>query len=100
MWARVYKIDYCHDRPWHSLHAHFWRFRVYATTAHWERGGVKHGPQMWPWWRLVSFRGFRLVGWEGAFLTYRLWAYTRWGALLADFSIDNRPPLADREAHH
>lgn len=46
-----------------------------------------HGPQTWPWWRLVSFSWVRLG--QGINTATgrgrRIWAYTRWGAW--DFNI-------------
>ena len=38
-----------------------------------------HGPQTWLWWRLVSF-SFLAPNWG-----YRLWIYSRWGALNLDY---------------
>lgn len=51
---------------------------------------VVHGPQTWPWWRLISFS----VAWpyKSKSLTYTasLWAYTRWGVRYASLTIDRR----------
>lgn len=68
--------------------AHFWysaKYKLWAT----ERDYCAHSPQSWPWWRWVSFNWVRLeickpnVGW-------RLWVYTRWGALYWDITFDRR----------
>src|ERR1043166_3330180 len=54
-----------------------------------------HGPQTWPWWRLVSF------SWVKASVAapstgYHWWIYTRWGALMAGFYFDRRNLAAKR----
>jgi hypothetical protein len=46
-----------------------------------------HGPQSWPWWRLLSLSliNLRVVNHFAApGLYWRLWIYTRWGAALID----------------
>lgn len=48
-----------------------------------------HGPQIWPWWRLVSFGPHRL-GVCSPSTGYRLWIYTRWGACHFDVFFDRR----------
>ena len=48
-----------------------------------------HGPQVWPWWRLVSFSVVRLEIHLPS-TGYRLWVYTRWGACFFDVYFDRR----------
>jgi len=49
-----------------------------------------HGPQIWPWWKLMSFGPCRLDC-HAPTSGYRLWVYTRWGAWFADIYFDRRP---------
>lgn len=53
--------------------------------------GVKHGPQSWPWWRLVSFK-FHCIGCiqHAPLRTYRIWIYSRWAAYCVDLFVDRR----------
>lgn len=51
-----------------------------------------HGPQVWPWWRLLSWRTCRLVGVQEPSKGYRLWLYTRFGAVHVDLYLDRRKP--------
>lgn len=48
----------------------------------------EHGPQVWPWWRLMSFGWVRFG--SPTFTGRRLWAYTRWGAMFATVYLDRR----------
>lgn len=43
-------------------------------------GRPAHGPQAWPWWRLISFSYVRLGQGIGTSTGYgrRVWCYTRW----------------------
>jgi len=72
---------------------HCYPVQVRVSLWHWApdtNGGVKHGPQSWPWWRLPALKLYRLdvhapsSGWA-------LWLYTRWGAIPFDLYIDRRP---------
>lgn len=46
-----------------------------------------HGPQTWPWWRLLSWSTSRPWLPEGS-RDYRLWLYTRWGSVMLDLIVD------------
>lgn len=44
-----------------------------------------HGPQTWPWWKLLSIRIVRCTHDPAHFfwitpISYNCWFYTRWGA--------------------
>jgi hypothetical protein len=52
-----------------------------------------HGPQSWPWWRLISFKRFALEVHPPS-TTTRLWYYTRWVCGHVDLSIDRRAQRA------
>lgn len=49
-----------------------------------------HGPQSWPWWRLVAFRFCRLEVYAPT-TGYILWVYTRWGPVTFEVVFDRRP---------
>lgn len=38
-----------------------------------------HGPQVWPWWRLITVRIVRTRGGRIQ-KAWNIWTYTRWGA--------------------
>lgn len=63
------------------------RLDISFNNWHWkpEGRGVQHGPQVWPWWRLVSFSLVRMNP-DLPLMppNRRLWIYTRWGALHSD----------------
>lgn len=66
------------------------RIRLNVSRAHFRPDmHPTHGPQVWPWWRLVSFG---LVHLEVAkpSMGWRLWVYTRWGAGYGDLVLDRR----------
>ncbi len=48
-----------------------------------------HGPQKWPWWRLVSFSLVPITVYSPSY-GLRLWIYTRWGAGYVGIYIDRR----------
>lgn len=50
-----------------------------------------HGPQTWPWWRLVSVRVYKL-GLDPAVPVsgFRVWFYTRWQCPHWDIFLDRR----------
>ena len=48
-----------------------------------------HGPQQWPWWRLLSF-GLVRQDIQRPSTGRRLWIYTRWGAFYVGIIIDMR----------
>lgn len=82
---------------WHSPI----RFRLGLFYEALLGGGIRkclfkpsHGPQTWPWWRLLSLSFMRLDTHVHA-PTCRMWAYTRWGALYVDVTMDRRVWLAD-----
>jgi hypothetical protein len=39
-----------------------------------------HGPQVWPWWKLISWKFVRKAV-QPPSTGYGLWVYTRWGAV-------------------
>ena len=51
------------------------------------RGWPVSGPQVWPWWLLISFRICRLDVAKPS-SGYRLWVYTRWRAPYFDIVFD------------
>ncbi|MCC4618468.1 hypothetical protein LL972_21195 [Xanthomonas campestris pv. asclepiadis] len=70
------------------------RIRLNASTSHWRDGvPVQHGPQTWPWWRLLGLSLLRLDMHRPS-TGYRLWFYTRWGALYGDVVFDRRKQAA------
>lgn len=48
-----------------------------------------HGPQSWPWWRLLSISIVRIEMYPPTF-GYRPWFYTRWGSFHFDIVFDRR----------
>ncbi|NID14977.1 hypothetical protein [Luteibacter yeojuensis] len=67
------------------------RVHFFASFAHF-RADMRplHGPQTWPWWRLVSATIVRLGGIHAPSTGRRLWVYTRWGACFFDCVVDRR----------
>lgn len=67
------------------------------SSTHWKPrfGGVKHGPQVWAWWHLFSLSLISLEVYAPT-TGKRLWLYTRWGALYADFILDRRREVKKR----
>jgi len=67
------------------------RIRVSFSFAHFNRESrpTGHGPQTWPWWRMVSLGPVRLDVYPPS-TGYRLWVYTRWGACYGDLVFDRR----------
>ena len=64
------------------------RLNITCNHPHWPNT-CKHGPQTWPWWRLISFgKPFDMIaanqqtpGFGGALHWYYcMWIYTRWWA--------------------
>jgi hypothetical protein len=49
----------------------------------------KHGPQVWPWWRLMAFAWVDLNVTRPS-VGRRLWVYTRLGGFYFDAVIDRR----------
>ena len=62
----------------------------FAHLKRWLRPA--HGPQTWPWWRLVSPSLHRLPHVCSPSTGYRLWVYTRWGSIFFDIFFDRRKP--------
>lgn len=58
-----------------------------------------HGPQVWPWWRLISFAAvYTNPGRQNPDVpAWNVWAYTRWGALVWWFAVDKRIASAVKE---
>lgn len=73
-----------------------WPIHVYVSAAHWNGapgGGCHHGPcsQSWPWWKLAGWLFCRIKLLSGSPSSgWRVWLYTRHGALYADLHIDRR----------
>lgn len=66
------------------------------STAHWKNDkNPSHGPQVWPWWLLFSLSLISLDTMKPT-TGKRLWAYTRWGAVYADFILDRRRVVSKR----
>ena len=51
---------------------------------------VKHGPQVWAWWHVLSLSFIATEPVSPPSKGYRLWVYTRWGALHFDVYFDRR----------
>jgi len=67
------------------------RIRLNGSLAHFRPDmHPTHGPQVWPWWRLVSFGFVRLELVAKPSIGWRLWVYTRWGAGFGDLVLDRR----------
>jgi hypothetical protein len=82
---------------WHSpIRAYVGLFHTPLPGGGVRKGLYKpvHGPQTWPWWRLLSLSLSRLDTHAHA-PTYRMWAYTRWGALFVDVTMDRRVWMPD-----
>lgn len=60
---------------------------VYSRVR-WHSTG--HGPQTWPWWRLIAWKAMRLDGVHPPSTGSRAWFYTRWGCWHFDLFIDRR----------
>lgn len=60
------------------------KFFTWGRTLH-----PTHGPQSWPWWRLLVFKPVRSRV-QPPSLGWNLWFYTRWGAKVAELYIDRR----------
>lgn len=60
-----------------------------VASYHREPSRTQHGPQTWPWWRLLSLGPSRLDICKPS-TGYRLWIYTRWGVRHIDIFIDRR----------
>lgn len=66
------------------------------NDAHWRSNDpVRHGPQVWPWWRLAKIRTIPL---DLSFPSTgrRTWCYTRWGAVYFDVVLDRRGVVTKR----
>lgn len=52
-----------------------------------------HGPQTWPWWRVVSFKFINMTKANPGMNAWarRVWVYTRYGAIYIDFYINKKP---------
>lgn len=76
---------------WEGSLSHFgrWRHSMWKTTI------PSHGPQVWPWWLLFSWR-FSHIDVHPPSTGYRLWVYTRWGAVFVGVVFDRRKPQPPR----
>jgi hypothetical protein len=72
--------------------------RFTFSADHMKRGlRPAHGPQTWPWWQLVAFAFVRLDVHLPS-TGYRLWVYTRFGAVYGDIVFDRRQ-VAQKRNH-
>jgi len=53
------------------------KIRGYEIMRPGSRMRPHHGPQTWPWWRLVTVHVVRASSQQ---LAWNIWIYTRWGA--------------------
>ena len=65
------------------------RFKVFPAR----RMHPAHGPQSWPWWRLLSVTAVKCWP-SGVRFNYNVWFYTRWGAWPVQVVWDTRPGRA------
>ncbi|WP_125124276.1 MULTISPECIES: hypothetical protein [Phytobacter] len=66
------------------------KIKFELSTAHFaEDLRPSHGPQFWPWWRLISFSVVR-QDIRPPSTGRRMWFYTRWGAGYVGVYIDRR----------
>lgn len=91
-WTSIYPIHV-------EFNAVHWGFAPWTPNGAYDDGsprysGVQHdeAPRTWPWWRLVSFCLCDVGDCRSPWKTTgkRLWIYTRWGSLFADYHIDRR----------
>lgn len=54
-----------------------------------------HGPQVWPWWRLVT-PSFISLHVHPPSSGYRLWLYTRWGSPCFDIYFNRRDKVTEQ----
>lgn len=73
-------------------HVNTWRRHTYPVRIghRWTHDWTAHGPQTWPWWRIVSLSVIKLPIEEPS-TACRLWIYTRWRVWSFDAAIDRRP---------
>ena len=65
------------------------KIRLSSSMDHFsreERDLMKHGPQTWPWWRLMAIKLYKLKIRKPS-SAWRLWIYTRWGASFGDLFL-------------
>ena len=65
------------------------KIRLSGSLEHFsraERDLIIHGPQTWPWWRLIAVKLYQLKISKPS-SAWRLWIYTRWGALFGDLFL-------------
>lgn len=82
-WRRFIRLELREDCAL-SLDVDTWHYR--ATL---------HGPQTWPWWRLLVVRAPRCnrdLPPNPHAASWNIWFYTRWGAWCWSFAIDRRTP--------
>ncbi len=66
------------NKSWHEWTVHAWRLMVTISTY---RHRPTHGPQSWPWWRLLVVNVVRCRdALQTPLPSWNVWAYTRWGA--------------------
>ena len=53
---------------------------TWGGTYWWKHGKPTHGPQVWPWWKIVSFSVVELQCYDHTHLGWCLWVYTKWGS--------------------
>jgi len=57
------------------------RIKLGGSLAHFKEGmKPEHGPQSWPWWRVLSFQLCKIDAVSKPHSAYRLWFYTKFGA--------------------
>lgn len=94
-WTNVYPIHV-------ELNAAHWDDAPWTADGLYSDGslrykGVQHDaaprPWQWPWWQIAVFSLLDLSP-TAPNIAKRLWIYTRWGTLFAQFNVDRR---GDRE---
>lgn len=66
---------------------------VCDNPFHWLFRNPGHGPQTWPWWRLLSVSVVKCMSGDRVIpLSWNAWFYTRWGSLCWHLHIDTRTP--------
>jgi hypothetical protein len=71
------------------------RLSIYASFAHWQPNGTKHGPRSNPRFVALSFLKLGRDTGDEDFAGRRLWVYLRGGyAFFVDAILDRRPKAA------
>ncbi len=64
------------------------KIKMYWSFAHFGRMNSHlwplHGPQVWPWWKMMAAEMVSLTNVVPPTVAKRVWFYSRWGAIYVD----------------